>query len=101
VERLSSPSLIRIMTRRTMSAGRRAAAVDGLAGFRKHRRRRRKPAVPPPARGAQNVVAERSGVIRESLEDLRLVIEGHQEGFVLLGPQHAKQEVVGGVLLEF
>jgi len=54
------------------------------------------------AAGARAVdfVAQEAGVAGERLDDLRLVVEGHDEGFVFAVAEDAEEEVVGGVLLE-
>ena len=51
--------------------------------------------------GLENFVAEGSGVAGKTLEDLRLVVEGHDEGFVFVVAQDAEEEIGGGFLFEF
>ena len=49
----------------------------------------------------ENFVTEGSGVAGEFLDHLRLVVEGHDEGFVFVMTQDAEEEICGGVLFEF
>src|SRR5260221_14353156 len=50
---------------------------------------------------AQDLVAQFAGVWGEALNDLRLVVERHHEGFVLAAAQDAKEKIVCGVLFKF
>ena len=49
---------------------------------------------------ARNLVAQRSRIARERLNDLRLVIEGHHERFVFIAAQHAKKKTDRSILFE-
>src|SRR5260370_26324082 len=47
-----------------------------------------------------DLVAQGSRVPRETLDDLRLVVEGHHKSFILIAAQHAKQKIDRSILLE-
>ena len=49
----------------------------------------------------ENFVAQGSGIAGEFLDHLRLVVKGHDEGFVFVMAQDAEEEIGGGVLFEF
>ena len=51
--------------------------------------------------GLEDFVAQGAGVAGETLQDLRLVVEGHDEGFVFVVAQDAEEEIGGGFLFEF
>ena len=49
----------------------------------------------------QNRVAKIAGISREILDDLRPIVERHQKSLIFSATQCVKQEIDGGVLLEF
>src|SRR5712664_3215118 len=91
VDKLSSPSLIRIIARRARRMAQLFHArfinrvVDRGAAARAR---------------LGDLVAQRSRIAGESLEDLRLVVEGHHESFILVMAEHAEQKIDRSVLLE-
>jgi S1-C subfamily serine protease len=50
--------------------------------------------------GLDDLIAKLAGVAGESLQDLRLVVEGHHEGFVFVAAQNTIEKADGSVLFE-
>ena len=49
---------------------------------------------------SQDLIAEFAGIGSESLDNLRLIVESHEEGFIFSAAENAEEKIVGGVLLE-
>ena len=48
-----------------------------------------------------DLVAQRTRVTGERLDNLRFVVEGHHKGFIFIAAKHAKQKINRSVLLKF
>src|SRR5207248_238400 len=68
----------------------RTSFIDGVVDRRAAARAR-----------SHDLVAQRSRIAGKALDDLRFVIEGHDERFIFVAAQHAEKKADRSILLEF